>query len=94
MKLDCQRSLCCPGRAWLCCLHDRLFTGSNSPVAQLSQFTWVAFTRQDRIDDRQPGGPSQVTDDVMELYVYLVECFLHVLKVDSREFNEVIAVTP
>src|SRR5439155_1529898 len=27
-------------------LHDRLFTGSDSPVAQLSPFAWIASTRQ------------------------------------------------
>jgi len=37
--------------------------------------------------------PATIASAIASPVVHLVECFLHVLKVDSREFNETIAVT-
>ena len=46
-------------------LHYRVFAGFDSPVSQLCQFTRIPFSGQDGIDNRQPSGPSQITDHVM-----------------------------
>ena len=39
--------------------HNRLFAGFDAPVPQLCQFVRIAFSRQDRIYDRQPCGSRQ-----------------------------------
>jgi hypothetical protein len=75
------------------CLRDCFFAGTNSPVPQLCQHMGIPFTLQNRIDDRQAGQAGNIADDVMNLQVHLVQCFLHVLDVTTRHLNQVLAVT-
>ena len=62
-----------------------LVPGSN-PLAAL----WSAFPELRNELDESDAEPYYIYDRFAD---YLVSHFLHVLKVDSREFNETIAVT-
>ena len=50
----------------------------------------VALPFPDRIEDGQAGRPRQVTDDMVQLKVHLIEGFLHMLPRGGGHRNEVV----
>ena len=70
-----------------------LGAGLDAPVAELSQNLGIALSRQDRVEDRQPGCPRQVADDMVQLKVHLIEGFVHMLHVGARHLHEVVSVS-
>jgi len=71
---------------------DERFTGLDALVAQFGQHARITLPSQDRVDDGEPGLPRDVTDDVMQLQVHLIQRLLHVVDVGRRHLHETLAV--
>jgi len=74
--------------------HDGLLRGSDAPVSEISQPLGITLTGQDGVNDGQASGPGDVADDVMNLKVHLIECLLHVLKMNRGHLDQAIAMAP
>src|SRR6266581_8383440 len=70
-------------------LRDLLDGLTAAAVAMRGQTCWVALARNDRSDDRHPGGAGEIGDGTMHLHVHLVERFLHPLDATTAFGNEV-----
>ena len=53
-------------------------------IPSLGQRLGVAFSSQDRLDDRQTRDAGHVTDDVLQLHMHLRQGFLQMLDVPRR----------
>jgi hypothetical protein len=65
----------------------------NSIICQRGQFSGIAFTCQNRIQNRQPTVSADVTEHMMQVEVHLVKCLLHVLNKHPRTFDQVLAMS-
>lgn len=54
---------------------------------------WVAFPRQDGLDNRQSGETGDIGDDVVQLQVHLIESLLHVLNVSRSHLHQTVPMT-
>lgn len=61
-------------------------------VAQRRELLRIAFAREDRVEDGEPGDTGQIADDVMEVKVHLGEGFLNVLDMARSGAHEHVTV--
>jgi hypothetical protein len=64
--------------------------GLDPPVPQCRQRMRVALTRQDSLQDRDPGHAGDIADHVVELQVHLIQSLLHVLHVTGRHLHQTV----
>src|SRR6476660_6710437 len=67
-------------------------TGANPWIPKSGQFLGITFTIQDRANYGQPSQPRDVTNDVMNLQIHLVQRLLHMLDVASRQLHQCFSV--
>jgi hypothetical protein len=75
-------------------LCNRFRAGCYFRVARFGEFSRIPFSRQNGVHDRQTGNPGDITDDVMELDVHLIESLLHVLAVNRGHLYQRFAMAP
>jgi hypothetical protein len=71
---------------------DHLLACFDALVTKSGQRHGVSLAAQNRIDDCQSGQSRDVTDDVMQLQIHLVQCLLHVVDVRGCHLHEAFAV--
>ncbi len=67
---------------------DCLDGGFAAHVAMLCKDIGIALTRDDRPDDLHAGDACDVLNDVMQLYIHLHHCLLHMLDMGRRIFQQ------
>jgi hypothetical protein len=75
-------------------LHDCFLAGPDTPIPQPCPLVKVSFSGQDCIDYGQAGGPGKITDHMVSLDVHMVPRHLHMLQMDCRKLDWIIAITP
>ena len=70
----------------LACLHAR--------IAKLSQFMRIAFTGQNRLDDRLSRHSAHVSEHIGQLDIHLRQRLLHPLNVPPGRLHQIIALPP
>lgn len=69
------------------------FGGGFAPhIAMLGEDISIALAGHDGPDDLHAGDTCDVLNDVMQLYVHLHQCLLHVLDVGRRVFQQALAL--
>jgi hypothetical protein len=73
--------------------HDRFVTGPNAWIAKLREFLRIPFATQYFVDDGQPSRARNITDDMMDCQVHLIQSLLHVMSVACRHLDETVSMS-
>ena len=73
-------------------LRDHFLARLDPRAAQLGQNLRIVFPGQNRIHDGQSSLPHNVADNVVQLKIHLIQCFLHMVDVRGGHLHQALPV--